>query len=90
MLSPAERRPTEPSPTLAVVSTVKKVATVEASQPVRELAKPLKKKKKAKHKRPKPHPEEFAFSAAKQVPPKHNFSGLGAQPSNNAARTPDW
>ena len=90
MLSPVEHRPTETSRAAVDVATAKKTVAVEASRPVRELAKPVKrKKKKAKHK-PKPHPEEFAFSVAKQIPPKHNFSSLDAQPSNNAARTPDW
>jgi hypothetical protein len=90
MLSPAERRPTETSRAVVDVATAKKIAALEASRPIRALAKPAKKKKKAKLKRPKPQPEEFAFSAAKQVPAKHNFSGLDALPSNNAARTPDW
>ena len=88
MLGPPPRT-SDASPVVAV-STAKSVVTVAASAPIKELSKPVKKKKKAYRKRPKPIPKEFAFSPAKQIPPKHNFSGRDAQPSNNAARTPDW
>ena len=49
-----------------------------------------KKKKKAKQKRVKPPDGEVAFSAAKPIPPRRNFSRQDAERLNNAAWTPDW
>jgi hypothetical protein len=38
----------------------------------------------------KPPVGEVAFSAAKQIPPRRNFSRQDAERLNNAAWTPDW
>jgi hypothetical protein len=96
MLRSPRTEPPASTPSLKSAVKVKKIAvappTVEApSAFADDVQSPKKKKKKkAKRKRVKPPVGEVAFSAAKQIPPRRNFSRQDAERLNNAAWTPDW
>ena len=96
MLKLPRTKPLVSAPSPQTAPNVKKIALVPPAAEVPrafddDVQSPKKKKKKkAKRKRVKPPDGEVAFSVAKEIPPRRNFSRQDAERLNNAAWTPDW